>query len=145
MSESIVVQRVANDEERARAYAIRWEVFVEEQGVPEDMELDEHDAHAVHVLAIAGGEAIGTGRLVMYAPGEGKIGRMAVLKMGRGQGAGTAIMAALTEAAKEQAMKVLILDSEVEARPFYARLGYVPEGEIFMDAGMPHQRMRLLI
>lgn len=144
MSGAVRVRRVANDEERAAAYAIRWKVFVEEQKVPAELELDEHDATAVHVLAIAQDQAVGTGRLLCSGHA-GKIGRMAVLAEARGSGAGTAIMAALTEAARELGLTELYLDAQVEARPFYVRLGYVPEGELFVDAGIDHQRMRRLI
>ena len=76
------------------AQRIRFTVFVEEQRVPADLEMDENDAASLHALAYADGQAIGTGRLLP----DGHIGRMAVLKQWRGQGAGRAMLQRLIDA-----------------------------------------------
>lgn len=124
---------------RDEAIAIRYSVFVEEQLVPEDLELDEFDALSVHALArdVYGG-AIGTGRLLP----DGHIGRMAVLRKARGQGVGSALLRALMDESRRRGNREAVLSAQVHAAPFYARHGYVTEGEPYDDAGIPHIAMR---
>lgn len=119
--------------------AVREAVFVREQRVPPELELDAHDPHSVHVLASdADGAPIGTGRLTP----ERRIGRMAVLPEWRGRGVGAAMLAALTEAARARGWSELVLHAQVGALPFYARHGYLPVGARFVEAGIQHQSMR---
>ena len=120
------------------AQAIRETVFVREQKVPAELELDEFDAGSLHAVARGpAGEAIGTGRLLA----DGHIGRMAVLPEWRGKGAGRALLETLMDAARESGMPRLALNAQTTATGFYARLGFAAKGEIFMDAGIPHVRM----
>lgn len=122
--------------------AIRDEVFIVEQSVPEELERDPLDRDYVHALAISDqGEAIGTGRLL---PG-GKIGRMAVLGSWRGYGVGAALLVALVDFARERGDEEVMLDAQTSAERFYQRHGFVSEGDEFMDAGIPHIRMRKLL
>lgn len=122
------------------AFAIRRKVFCEEQNVPEEEELDDRDTEAWHFLAFVDGVPAGTARLVPTA-GAAKIGRMAVRKEYRGRGVGTRLLEAAMHAAAELKLHPMVLDAQVSAIPFYERLGFVAEGVVFDDAGIPHRRM----
>ena len=123
----------------ARAAAIRHDVFVDEQKVPADIELDEFDAVSLHALALdAAGTAVGTGRLLP----DGHIGRMAVLASARGAGVGAALLQALLAAARERRMREVRLNAQTQALGFYQRFGFTPEGDVFDDAGIAHKAMR---
>ncbi len=123
----------------AEASRIRTEVFVHEQFVSPDIELDEWDPQCVHALArLADGRAVGTARLLP----DGHIGRMAVRAPWRGQGIGSALLSALMAVARRRGDDAVVLAAQVHARQFYARHGFVQEGEVFMDAGIEHVLMR---
>lgn len=121
-------------------YEIRRTVFCEEQKVPEDLEMDEHDAAALHFLVFRDGRPVATARL-LEKDGAAKIGRVAVLKDCRGEGLGVAVMNAAMTAARRMGLAPLVLDAQVQVIPFYERLGFVAEGPVFDDAGIPHRRM----
>ncbi|MEQ1582007.1 MAG: GNAT family N-acetyltransferase [Steroidobacteraceae bacterium] len=136
---SFVVHLADWDTLREHARAVRPAVFVVEQRVPVELEWDEMDAMSWHAVAYdADGAAVGTGRLLP----DGHIGRMAVLKSARGAGVGGAILEGLMAKAAELGYRELILNSQTVAMPFYARFGFVPEGDEFMEAGIPHRVMR---
>lgn len=121
------------------ARPVRSAVFLQEQQVPVELEWDEFDAVSLHALALdEAGRVIGTGRLLP----DGHIGRMAVLKDARGKGAGSAILQALMQAARERGDSEVVLNAQVRAEAFYARFGFVCEGGEFQDAGIPHIFMR---
>jgi predicted GNAT family N-acyltransferase len=123
---------------RIAALTVREAVFVVEQGVPPEIELDEWDPQCDHALALEpGGRAVGTGRLLP----DGHIGRMAVLRDWRGRGVGGAILAALVERAAARGMTRLVLNAQTHAAPFYARYGFVAFGDEFMEADIPHVAM----
>ena len=122
---------------RRLASPIRFEVFVREQRVPAQIELDEHDAVCVHALAFEGEDAIGTGRLLP----DGHIGRMAVLKQWRGRGIGAAILQALIQAAARRGDREIALSAQVQAIEFYRAHGFEPVGEVYQEAGIAHQAM----
>jgi len=126
------------DKARAHAEPIRLTVFVEEQGVPPELEMDERDAGCVHAVAFLDGKAVGTGRLLPDA----HIGRMAVLKECRGQGVGGAILRQLMRAARERHDREIVLSAQVHAVPFYREHGFEVFGEVYEEAGIPHQDMR---
>lgn len=127
------------DEQARDAKPVRYDVFVLEQKVPLDMEWDEMDARCVHAVAYdAEGQAIGTGRLLP----DGHIGRMAVRQGVRGQGIGARLLEALVEAARARGDREVMLNAQAQAEPFYERYGFRREGEMFMEAGIPHIRMR---
>jgi predicted GNAT family N-acyltransferase len=117
---------------------IRLRVFVGEQNVPEAEERDAHEESAQHFLGLWKCEAAGTARAIAKAPGLIKIGRVAVLAPYRKFGLGAALMRAM-EAAYSGA--AFTLDAQIQALPFYERLGYVAEGPVFDDAGIPHRLM----
>ncbi|HEX5392074.1 MAG TPA: GNAT family N-acetyltransferase [Rhodocyclaceae bacterium] len=117
---------------------VREKVFVEEQGVPMEMERDEHDPLSLHVAAVGPSEAvIGTGRLLP----DGHIGRLAVLPEWRGKGCGRALMDALLDAASEVGMNHFALHAQVSTVGFYRPFGFVEQGDVFMEAGIPHVLM----
>lgn len=128
------------DWERARGQAapIRFAVFVEEQGVPFEIELDEYDPVSIHALAFEGDKAVGTGRLLP----DGHIGRMAVLKKWRNRGIGGLLLKRLIDAAKARGDGQVALSAQVGALPFYRAHGFVPVGEKYLEAGIPHQEMK---
>jgi YbgC/YbaW family acyl-CoA thioester hydrolase len=129
-----------------RAGPIRQAVFVQEQQVPAELEADEADAGATHALAVNRlGAAVGTGRLVATAPGVCKLGRMAVLSTVRGAGVGSALLRALSAAARKQGAHTLVLHAQDTAVDFYRRLGFAPQGEVFQEAGIAHQAMSIAL
>lgn len=129
-------------EAQREASGIRLAVFVEEQRVPMEMEMDEFDSQCVHALAYSpAGEAIGTGRLLP----DGHIGRMAVLKAWRGRGAGGAILQSLVAAARARGDREVVLSAQAHAVPFYRKHGFAAEGDVYEEAGIPHQAMRRVL
>jgi predicted GNAT family N-acyltransferase len=127
---------------RAEASKIRYRVFVEEQGVPRAIELDEQDPVCVHALAYdERGIPIGTGRLLPDA----HIGRMAVLEAWRGRGVGSRILESLIEKARARGDREILLAAQVHAVEFYRAHGFQPVGEIYEEAGIPHRSMRRAI
>ena len=118
--------------------AVREDVFIREQGVSREEEMDGLDELCAHVVARdQSGQAIGTARLDT----EGHIGRVAVLKAWRGAGVGKQLMEAIMALAAEQGRGSVVLNSQVHASGFYQQLGFVPEGEEFEEAGIPHIKM----
>ena len=119
--------------------AIRTTVFVGEQGVPPEIEIDGRDPECAHVLAESvAGEAVGTGRLMP----DGRIGRMAVLAPWRGRGVGAALLEALMAEARRRGFREVYLHAQSGAKDFYLRHGYAVEGEEYLEAGIPHIGMR---
>lgn len=121
---------------------VREAVFIEEQGVPRDLEQDALDPLCHHVIARdAGGAPIGTARLTP----DHRIGRMAVLSAWRGRGVGEALLRALLAEARQRQWPAVSLHAQVDAEPFYARHGFLPEGDRFFEAGIEHQGMRRVL
>ncbi len=127
-----------------QAQPIRQAVFVDEQGIPAELEYDAADASAVHAVAINRlGRAVATARLLEHGPGVSKIGRMAVIRPLRGGGAGAAVLQALVDAARGRGDSELILHAQASAVGFYARRGFRSVGAAFEEAGIAHQAMAL--
>jgi predicted GNAT family N-acyltransferase len=123
----------------ADAKTIRFEVFVEEQKVPAELEMDHMDAVCLHAVAYdAAGIPVGTGRLLP----DGHIGRMAVRKGGRGTGVGGALLQGLMAQAKARGDRQVVLSSQTHAAPFYERHGFTIEGDEFFEAGIAHINMQ---
>lgn len=121
-----------------RLRVIRRRVFIDEQQVPESLEWDEFDAISLHVLAeTASGVAVATGRLLP----DGHIGRMAVLPEWRGRGVGLAVLQRLLTAARQRGDHSVRLNAQTHALGFYEKAGFVAEGPVFDDAGIPHRSM----
>lgn len=124
------------------AMAIRHEVFVIEQCVPPEEEMDEEDERCVHAVAYDDqGVPLGTGRLLPNA----HIGRMAVRAPYRGLGVGSKLLDALVNEARRRRHLEVVLSAQLHARKFYANHGFVAEGTIYMDAGIEHVTMRHLL
>lgn len=131
---------VALTEDLPTCWALRRVVFVEEQAVPEALEVDGLDPEALHLLASLDGQPVGTAR--MFLKGEtGKIGRVCVLREMRGRGIGAALIRAAVEELHARGLKKAKLGSQVHAIPFYEGLGFVAEGPVYDDAGIPHRDM----
>ena len=117
--------------------AIRYEVFVDEQKVPDELEIDGFDGEAKHALAYVDDLPIGTGRIL----NDGHIGRVAVLKKYRGLGIGKLIMKELIKCAQTKNLEKIWLSSQWHAHSFYLDLGFVCVGEIYKEAGIDHIKM----
>ena len=132
-------------EASAAAYAIRHAVFVEEQGIAEELEIDACDPIAEHALAFIDGQSVGTARVYLDGqdPSIARIGRMAVLKAFRGQGIGTALLGEVVRAGMIRGASVFELHAQQSAVPFYAKLQFKPSGVPFDEVGILHQRMHL--
>lgn len=122
--------------------ALRLEVYVEEQKVPIELELDDDDRTAVHLAALDAGEVVGTARLV-FKGDTVKFGRLAVKAGRRGQGIAREIMAMTIEHARGKGAATMHLDSQTLATGLYEKFGFFAEGDLFMDAGIEHIRMVL--
>lgn len=125
---------------RDKLRAVRRAVFIDEQGVPEELEWDDVDDRAYHVLATDDeGNPIGTGRLQL----DGQIGRMAVLREWRRRGVGRRILTVLVDLARKEGCSVARLHAQTHALEFYARQGFVAVGPEFDEAGIRHRAMEL--
>ncbi|MGE7183239.1 GNAT family N-acetyltransferase [Peribacillus sp. NPDC006672] len=135
------VKIAENTQELENAYMIRKKVFVQEQKVPLEEEIDEYEEESAHfVLYDDQDQPIGAGRLRVI-DNIGKVQRICVLSSGRKNGAGAMIMNAIEEYASKREVPQLKLDAQVHAIPFYSKLGYEIVSDEFMDAGIPHKTM----
>ncbi len=154
---------VVTDREALEAvYAVRMTVFVEEQKVPAEEELDAYDLTATHFAAWAAadgtvpvpggkspescapeeaGNIVGAARLLDKGADVGKIGRVAVLLAHRGNGVGALLMRAVEGEAVRRGFTRLILEAQCYAIPFYEKLGYIAEGDVFLDCNIEHRLM----
>jgi predicted GNAT family N-acyltransferase len=136
-----VAVRRARDEERPGIMRLRHAVFCEEQGVPPELEHDGLDATAIHLVALQGGEVVGTCRLIP----EGRVvrlGRMAVAASHRGRGIGADLLRVAHEAAREEGGAEVAIHAQLAVRRFWERAGYAGEGAPFEEAGIAHIAMR---
>lgn len=137
-ADGFTLEIVTWSREEARLRAVREAVFVVEQNIPEELEWDASDASSVHALASdRDGVPIACGRLLP----DGHIGRMAVLSGWRGQGVGAAVLSLLIDVARDRGDAAVRLHAQTHAVPFYARFGFAPEGDEYLEAGIPHRTM----
>jgi predicted GNAT family N-acyltransferase len=141
MKEERIIEVDAGSPRWAEVFALRCEVFVIEQGVPRELELDEYDAAATHLAAIRDGAVVGTLRFLEH-DGEAKIGRVAVRAALRSAGIGRRLMERGAAIAAERGFAEIVLHAQVNVAGFYRQLGYVEEGDVFEEAGIPHITMR---
>jgi len=139
VNQSLDIKTVFWQEGQSALEDVRTIVFVQEQNVPLDIEMDDRDAFCLHVLAEDKRTPIGTGRIDIEK--QGKIGRVAVLPEYRGQGIGKSIMDALETMARKANLSAIWLNAQISAQSFYEQLGYVTSGEEFLEAGIVHCRM----
>lgn len=135
------VRTVETAAEMDASRALRVRVFVREQGWPLEAEFDEHDAGALHAVAVLRGSVVGTGRLYRLPSGETRIGRMAVEAAHRRQGIGELILSFLEEHARRAGVPQVALHAQTYVCPFYERHGYVADGEPFLEWAVQHVRM----
>lgn len=128
-------------DDAATLKAIRFEVFVEEQGVPAESEIDDNDPVSIHAIAWSEGVAAACGRLLP----DGHIGRMAVRKPYRGQGVGGLVLAHLIERARQRGDREVVLSAQTHALGFYEKFGFVAEGKEYLDCDIPHRDMRKVL
>jgi ElaA protein len=141
MSEAPII-RIEVTRDIPTCHALRRVVFIDEQGVREADERDGQDGRAIHLLAWDGQCPVGTARLLVQGP-VGKIGRVCVLPEARGIGLGAALIrAALEELRRQPGVREACLGAQSHATGFYEKLGFVVEGDEFLDAGIPHRDMR---
>ena len=140
MNNNFSIQQVTWSEACNQLAYIRRKVFIEEQHVPEELEWDNQDKHAVHLLALdEENQPIGCVRMQQ----NGSIGRMAVVKKWRRRGVGKHLLTQVIFIAKQKGLTRLKLSSQYHAIDFYIRFGFKVYGEQFIDAGIPHQCMEL--
>lgn len=140
--DNITIALVETEAELEAAIAVRFRVFVDEQQIPAEIEIDADDARCLHALARDGGQAVGTGRLLLYDDGLARIGRMAVDREWRRNGVGGRILQRLEEAARAQGATEFVLHAQEYVKAFYAAHGYTEHGLPFTEAGLPHIEMR---
>lgn len=136
-----IVEIRATDPLMSAVYALRREVFVIEQGIPDELEVDADDKVAAHLAAFSDGHVIGTLRILRHER-TAKIGRMAVSASSRKEGIGRELMEFAAAAASRDGAEEIVLAAQFTAREFYRKLGYIEEGAVFDDAGILHVMMR---
>ena len=140
MRSLIHVEEVADAQALQRALEVRRQVFVMEQGVDENLELDEFDSTCTHIVARHEECVIGTARLVISGS-EGRIGRMAVLPEFRRQGVGGQLLSTLLVLARREGVRRVCIHAQLHAVPFYERYGFSAQGAEFLEADIPHVMM----
>lgn len=138
---SFNVKLVTNEQEKQLAFDVRMKVFVEEQGIPQHLELDEFDEKAAHFIVQDGDQTIAAARLREFAPAVGKIERVCVIKEYRGKRLGILTMEHIEKYALQHSFKKLKLNAQVYAISFYEKLGYTVTSPEFLDAHIPHRAM----
>jgi len=140
--DTVEIKRVSFIRDFAGLCYIREQVFIREQGVPSDLEWDGLDQDAVHLLAVTPSQqAVGTIRIL----NDGHIGRMAVLDEWRNRGIGSQLLKQILDVARQRGLEQVFLAAQTTAVDFYTRYGFIPEGDVFLDAGIEHQNMRLTL
>ena len=134
------IVKVKNKQQKDDAYYIRSVVFVEEQNVPMELEIDEYDNTAIHFVGYEGNEPVAASRL-RFVHGYGKLERICVKKEFRGRSFGKKVIDSMEEVIREHAFEKAKLNAQTQAEAFYESLGYVTISDTFMDAGIPHVTM----
>ena len=124
------------------AIAVRFRVFVGEQSIPPEEELDEADATATHAIALCQGKVVGTGRLLVTDSDEAQIGRMAVDSAWRRRGIASQILEFLEQSARALGVKRCVLHAQEYVKSFYAAHGYREHGDSFLEVNILHVEMR---
>ena len=137
----IIVKNVESSEEAHSVRSLRTQVFVNEQGVPVDLEFDKHDDAALHAVAYNGPRIVGTGRLIVDSDTNASIGRMAVEESSRRFGIGSRILLFLEDSARSKGIKRLTLHAQYYVKNFYEQNGHAERGNKFVEAGILHVEM----
>ena len=139
---SLTVKKLDSQIEKEAISILRTEVFINEQGVPPELEMDEFDDSAIHAVAYHSGIVIATGRLIIDTPNDGRIGRMAVEASARRTGVGSAVLVFLENEARSNGIKQIILHAQDYVKNFYTKHGYIEQGDTFLEAGILHIEMK---
>jgi predicted GNAT family N-acyltransferase len=140
--DGVIVKLVESEWELQGAIGVRMRVFVAEQSIPPEEELDEADATATHAVALYQGRVVGTGRLVHRDNATAQIGRMAIEQPFRRRGIGGQILEYLEKEARTQGRRYCILHAQEYVKNFYAAHGYKEHGDVFLEVSIPHIEMR---
>ncbi|MFB5661429.1 GNAT family N-acetyltransferase [Alteribacillus sp. HJP-4] len=135
------VKKVDSQQQLHDAYKVRYDVFVREQQVPEEEELDQYEETAIHYVMYDDNTPIGAGRF-RDADGYAKVERICVLASHRHTGSGRFIMDEIELEAKRQGYALMKLNAQIQAAGFYEKLGYSVTSDEFLDAGIPHVEMK---
>ena len=133
---------VTSDRELEEAFEMRREVFVEEQGISEDLVFDGHDGEALHMVVKDGQRVVGTARVLLLADNQAKLERMAVLKPFRHKGIGRGIVSFLNEELRKRQLEQIILHAQYTVVAFYKSCGFEESGSPFWEAGLKHVKMQ---
>ncbi len=133
---------VSGERELKSAFEVRRQVFVEEQGISKDIELDEYDREALHMVVENKERVIGTARIRFLVTGQVKLERMAVLKHFRRRGIGRGIISFLIEELRNRQVKQLLIHAQYSAAAFYSSCGFEESGLPFWEAGIKHIKMQ---
>ncbi|MAJ30557.1 MAG: GNAT family N-acetyltransferase [Gammaproteobacteria bacterium] len=136
---SISIIKTSWLEHSVQISSIRDAVFIQEQAVPKNIEMDGKDSECIHFLMSYDDNPIGTARIKM----SGKIERVSILKPNRNKGLGSKLMSFIIDAAKENRFERIYLHSQMESIGFYKNLGFIEEGDVFQEAGIDHVLMEL--
>jgi predicted GNAT family N-acyltransferase len=134
------IREARDARERDALLELRHEVFVQEQGVPLDLEIDEHDDGALHLVAFEDGRLVGTCRVVQDGA-QAKFGRLVVARVARGRGVGGALLAEAERRAREMGCECMVLAAQTSAMGLYEKAGYTARGDVYLDAGIEHMTM----
>jgi predicted GNAT family N-acyltransferase len=133
---------VASDRALKEAFEVRKKVFTEEQGVPEDLEFDNHDREALHMVVKDGERVIGTARVLFLTTNQAKIERMAILRPFRHRGIGRRIISFLNEELKNRHVEEVVLHAQYSVVAFYKSCGFKELGLPFWEVGIKHIKMQ---
>lgn len=140
----MTVKVVTTEEERALAYKVRRKVFVEEQNVPEELEIDSFEDKAIHFICYDDERVVGAGRL-RFVDHYGKLERICVLRPYRNKSYGQKIIAKMEEEIIKRNVHVARLNAQTYAKNFYEKLGYKVISDEFIEAGIPHVTMEKML
>jgi predicted GNAT family N-acyltransferase len=133
---------VTGDDELQKAFEVRRQVFIREQGISEDVVFDGHDREALHMVVKDGERVIGSARVQFLADNQAKLERMAVLKRYRHKGIGREMLLFLDTVWKDKRVQQVIIHAQFEIVPFYKLYGFDELGLPFQEAGIKHVKMR---
>lgn len=136
------IQIVQTPQEKQDAFALRFTIFVEEQGVPKNIELDEHDDDAIHFVCYSDTHQPIAASRIRFTEGAGKLERICVLKNHRGNSIGSKLIQKMEQTILSEDVHIAKLNAQTHATEFYKRLGYHVTSDPFMDAGIPHVAMK---
>ena len=138
------IRKAKNSSDFSKLFEIRRKVYVDELNVPIELEFDEYDKTAFHFVVEVDDFIVGTARLVMLGF-DGNIGRVCILKEFRKKGLGTKLMTSIIHASTNMGLDRLIVEAKVDALSFYKKIGFVTEGNEYLEVGVPHKKMFLML